>query len=859
MGFRFYFVLFIISILSLTASAQKVQSTPSAAQLIDAFSTASKAYNVPADLLKAVAYEQTRYSNIIESDADRGPGVQPPLYGVMGLRNDNWFGHSLIEGAKLINQSADVVAVNPYYNIQAAAALLSSIADSLNINRTNLNNWRPVLEEFSGIPQKDIKPFFTFDVFKVLSDGSDLDGINIPKYTEINMNQFSRFVNPKSIKKSKETIQKVEDTDYGPAVWEPSPNFYNDNNFNQLFAVVHDTEGPFASALSWLRNPQAQASAHYIIRSSDGYIVQMVRERYAAWHVVCWNRYMLGVEHEGYVNQPSFFTDTMYKASAGLFRHFIEKYGIPLDSNHIIGHDQHLFPWWVDYMHKNYPYIDPTCNTHTDPGKYWNWHYYFGLIRSDATIPFLASYSPNITDSAWTNSQIKLTFSIAMDTAATRKAFSISPDVGGTFSWQDYKHTLVFTPSALLSNSTEYKVTIDTSAKSILNVSPDSMFSFNFVTQSLKQLSVKDSYPESNQTGLSTTLKVIIKFNLPLIQSSLSGNVLLQDSSGKNLSIKDAFYKVVNDTGIVMFQPMDQLVSNSSYKVIIKAGIQCINSSKLGNDFVINFTTAKNNFIKGTAVDNFESIGGWFGPNANSGSVGIDTTKSNFLVAYGISENGQHAGILRYVFNSSKGGICSIEDSAKLNIGSGTNNKFGIWIFGDQSNNYMNLEFSNAANQNASVRLDTLNWTGWKFIEIPYGSIGISGNMLFTGISIMQSRAGDDSNIVYIDGAQYRDTTATSVSNKDLSEVPSKFLLEQNYPNPFNPSTQINYQLHVGSYVTLKIYDVLGREVETLVNERQNAGKYTINFNADKLTSGIYFYTLKAGSFVSTKKMLLLK
>ncbi len=859
MGHRIYLVLFIITIISFSATAQKIQSNPSTTQLIDAFSAASKTYNIPEDLLKAVAYEQTRYANIIESASDRKAGTQPPLYGVMGLRNDNWFGHSLTEGAKLINEPADIVAINPFYNIQAAAALLSSIADSLNIERSNLNNWRPVLEEFSGIPQKNIRPFFTFDVFKVLSDGSDLEGIRIQKYAEINMNQFSRFVNPRSTKKSKETIQKVEDADYGPAVWSPSPNFYNDNNFNQLFAVVHDTEGPFAASLSWLQNPQSQASAHYIIRSSDGYIVQMVRERYAAWHVVCWNRYMLGVEHEGYVAQPAFFTDTMYKASAGLFRHFIEKYGIPLDSNHIIGHDEHLFPWWVDYIHKNYPYIDPTCNTHTDPGKYWNWSYYFSLIRSDATVPLVASYSPDNTDSAWTNSQIKINFSIAMDTAATHKAFSISPYVGGTFSWQDHLHTLVLTPSAFMSPATAYRVTIDTSAKSILNVSPDSIMYFNFVTRSLQQLEVKNSYPVNNQTGLSSTLEVIVKFNAPIIKSSLTGKLLLQDSAGNNISINNAYYDVQNDTGIVSFQPLDQLADNSSYKIILKAGIQCINGSTLNKDFVINFMTGKSNFIKGTAVDNFETKGSWFGPDAESGSIGIDTIKSGFFVAYGKSEVGQYSGILRYVFTGSTGGVCSIEDSAKPNIGSNTNDKFGLWVFGDESNNFMNLEFSNSANQAVSVRLDTLNWTGWKFIEIPYRAIGVPGNILFTGISIVQSQTGDDSNLVYIDGAQYRDTTAASVSNNDLAVVPLKFSLEQNYPNPFNPSTQISYQLHAGSYVTLRIYDVLGRVAATLVNEHQNAGSYTINFNAEKLTSGIYFYTLKAGSFSDTKKMLLLK
>ncbi len=89
--------------------------------------------------------------------------------------------------------------------------------------------------------------------------------------------------------------------------------------------------------------------------------------------------------------------------------------------------------------------------------------------------------------------------------------------------------------------------------------------------------------------------------------------------------------------------------------------------------------------------------------------------------------------------------------------------------------------------------------------------------------------------------------------------LPKTFALEQNYPNPFNPTTVISYQLPVASNVSLKVYDVLGKEVMTLVNARQAAGSYTYTLNASKLASGIYFYRLQAGNFVQTKKMMLVK
>jgi hypothetical protein len=89
--------------------------------------------------------------------------------------------------------------------------------------------------------------------------------------------------------------------------------------------------------------------------------------------------------------------------------------------------------------------------------------------------------------------------------------------------------------------------------------------------------------------------------------------------------------------------------------------------------------------------------------------------------------------------------------------------------------------------------------------------------------------------------------------------VPGVFALEQNYPNPFNPITIINFQLPIVNFVTLKIYDILGREVTTLVSEKLSPGTYNAEWNASGFASGVYFYRLQAGDFVETKKLLLLR
>jgi len=106
------------------------------------------------------------------------------------------------------------------------------------------------------------------------------------------------------------------------------------------------------------------------------------------------------------------------------------------------------------------------------------------------------------------------------------------------------------------------------------------------------------------------------------------------------------------------------------------------------------------------------------------------------------------------------------------------------------------------------------------------------------------------------------DSASVSITVTDVGEIslnPKQFMLYDNYPNPFNPSTTIRYSIPEGSFTSIKIYNSLGSKVATLVNETKSAGTYEVEFNASDLSSGIYYYTLQAGSFSETKKMILMK
>ena len=155
--------------------------------------------------------------------------------------------------------------------------------------------------------------------------------------------------------------------------------------------------------------------------------------------------------------------------------------------------------------------------------------------------------------------------------------------------------------------------------------------------------------------------------------------------------------------------------------------------------------------------------------------------------------------------------------------------------------------------------------------------VGSAGKILYTsngGINWTQQISGIGSSLMRLtfinsqtgwivgkNGVILKTTTGGVVTGftQTSSEIPDKFSLSQNYPNPFNPSTQINYELPITNYVSLKVYDNLGNEVETLVAEKQNTGSYSVDFNATSLPSGIYFYKLTTEKFSETKKMILIK
>ncbi len=212
---------------------------------------------------------------------------------------------------------------------------------------------------------------------------------------------------------------------------------------------------------------------------------------------------------------------------------------------------------------------------------------------------------------------------------------------------------------------------------------------------------------------------------------------------------------------------------------------------------------------------------------------------------------GTGAAKLSYQFSSPTGGLVEIKSSGQPVIDLAST--FGLWVYGDASNNSLELHF---APNDQTISVGSIFWRGWRFLRYPVSTLS-GNNRLLTSIVVKQSGGYSAESKLYFDEIQ-TDAGVLRIETNEHS-VPTEFALFQNYPNPFNPSTEISFAVARTGMVTVSIYDVLGREVAMPINEVRQAGRYIVPFNASQLSSGIYFYTMKSSAFTQTRKMILSK
>ncbi|MGN9843302.1 N-acetylmuramoyl-L-alanine amidase [Nonomuraea sp. H19] len=337
----------------------------SADPMTDAFARAATTYEVPRDLLVSLAYAETHL------DGHAGEPSASGGYGVMHLVS-NPTTKTLERAATLTKQPVSALKSDDAANITGGAAVLRDYADGLGLSaaaRKDAGKWYQAIAKYGNASSPDVARLYADTVYDLMAKGISAttpggEDVTVPP----------RAVEPERgpYEKAKELDEPstfAANTDYAGARWVAahSSNYAVSNRptsdkIDRI--VIHVTQGSYAGTISWFQNgPRANpTSAHYVIRSADGAITQMVREKNRAFHAGSYNRRSVGIEHEGFVNNATWFTDAMYRASAALTRNIADRYGIPKDRTHIVGH--HAVPG----------------ADHTDPGPHWNWTKYMQYV-----------------------------------------------------------------------------------------------------------------------------------------------------------------------------------------------------------------------------------------------------------------------------------------------------------------------------------------------------------------------------------------------------------------------------------------------------------------------------------------------
>lgn len=508
--------------------------------------------------------------------------------------------------------------------------------------------------------------------------------------------------------------------------------------------------------------------------------------------------------------------------------------------------------------------------------------------------PVVISNSPINNDTAFAASgQIKIVFSKVMDTVSVRSAFSITPSVTGSLLWSSNNTTLVFKPdSVLLPFNVVFTLRIEGTARSQSGLfldgngdgSPGDPFNLTFRTRPVDAWPprIVSAFPSASTVLRSPNHMINLTFDEPLDPNTVTlSNFAMQYA-------RTLQYWEAGGKGAVNIYVKDGLQPGQTYTVRV-SGVADLSGNVIPNTSPIiwQFSVAAATY-QYTAIDDFNlSPSNWWQPSASGSTVGIDSASfaHDSTVVLPTLPSNTGAAHLRYSWRTSSSDWLIREylnlpaaqsvqwkkEGARLQVyingdGSGTLFRFAI----DDSVDAFPL--GRTENHEVSQWIP-VDWVGWRLVEwdLENDSVGswigngkLEGTLRFDSFQLKYvPGTSAPSGRLYFDQLQIAKKTVTLV-DRDPGVTPVTFELYQNYPNPFNPITHITYDVAKPGFVRLAIFDLLGRQVGTLIAEEQQQGRYVATWDARDdhgvtVASGIYLYRLQTPSGVLTKKMVLLK
>jgi PKD repeat protein len=376
---------------------------------------------IPRGMLEAVSYTMTRITHISKTEPASCTGL-PQAYGVMGLTLDGkgYFRNNLEYVAQLSGFSEEDIIDSENASIVAYAAAYGHLLLTLNIDSKAPIDHLPILVALSELPISKTDNDFAinshlFSIYTFLNDPTKSSEHNFPVY-ELNLpalfgKKAYHILSSRHVMVGKNGITdrkgntftggaNYKSVQYAPAIWNPAPSCnYSSRSGTAVSAItIHTIQGSYAGAISWALNCNSSVSYHYVIRSADGQVSQLVDEADKAWHVGSENPYTIGYEHEGYVSNPIWYTTAMYNSSAALSRDIIGSgygisglrtyFGASSSGTNLLGNCTKI------KGHQHY-----ANQSHTDPGINWDWEHYYQLINNAPIITMQIGTTGNFYDS----------------------------------------------------------------------------------------------------------------------------------------------------------------------------------------------------------------------------------------------------------------------------------------------------------------------------------------------------------------------------------------------------------------------------------------------------------------------------
>jgi N-acetylmuramoyl-L-alanine amidase len=502
----------------------------------------------------------------------------------------------------------------------------------------------------------------------------------------------------------------------------------------------------------------------------------------------------------------------------------------------------------------------------------------FELISS--IMPAVVESTPEPNDSLEAGADyIYLRFNRPMNTATVEANLSIDPDASLSTQWLDNSTTLRLGTSAL-DESTVYTLTLTADATDNFDhpldgngdgVSGDDFtLSFRTMAPDIYPPNVLQLYPSSSDNRVEREPIVGIVFNEEVSLATLGGRVGLRRSwDGAVVGGTFKTYHVDRKT-VINFIPEDFLEPGVEYEVYVLPGVEDLKGNTTTQTYVETFAPEGFEEENFSVVDNFEGgVGDWWVPQQSGSSTGYLTLETSVASssAYANPVRGDNKSMaLDYAWDPSATSTLIREYKPTSLPKFSNDGVLNAYIFGDGGDNLFRFAVNDGDGEIEVSPWRTIDWYGWRMVSWDLTNDGVGswigdgsldGELDFDSFQFSRGAEGDQKGAYYIDDCYAADLVAVGVG--ETSSAPKTFGLDANYPNPFNPSTTIRYRLPRSANVSLKVFDMLGAEVATLVNGARAAGVHEVVFEAGELAGGVYAYRIVAGDFTQTRKLVLLK